>query len=165
MEIMKRTLKITLVIAIALVAASLIAAGGIYWHAHATIRDGVATLKHAVTKDFNDPDSARFRSVELRSITGTIGVRLEEFDMKLLREHSFEYVKYLLTYDPEKFELCGEVNAKNAFGAYVGYKKFWINGLGGVEDATPFIATRDGDDFPEGMCAIGEDESVVYTEE
>lgn len=161
---MKKIVKVVLVISCSLVLLVLVAVGGIYWHAHAAIRDGVSTLKRAVVQDFNDPESARFRSIELRSLSGTIRQRLGEFDTGLLREHGFKYVKALLTHDPDMFQLCGEVNARNAFGAYVGYRKFWISGVGGIQEATPFIAAQDDDDFPEQMCKIGKEEPAIYAE-
>jgi hypothetical protein len=61
----------------------------------------ITRAKQSVTKDFKDPDSAKFRNV--RVVRGSV---------------------------------CGEVNAKNSFGGYVGYKRFvsvagvvaWVEG-------------------------------------
>lgn len=59
----------------------------------------VAKAKSAVSQDFKDPESARFRNLGIyKSTTGKGGV-----------------------------SVCGEVNAKNAFGAYVGYRRFVAN--------------------------------------
>ena len=40
--------------------------------------------------------------------------------------------------------LCGELNARNAYGAYTGYRKFWINRATGENR----IADSDGDGLP-----------------
>lgn len=61
----------------------------------------IARAKQSVTKDFKDPDSAKFRNI--RVVRGSV---------------------------------CGEVNAKNSYGGYVGYKRFvsvagvvaWVEG-------------------------------------
>lgn len=55
-----------------------------------------AETKRLITKDFKDPESARFRSVQ--------GYRLSNRELAV----------------------CGEVNGRNSYGAYVGYKKFYI---------------------------------------
>ncbi|MGB3069829.1 MAG: hypothetical protein WBC18_14845 [Ottowia sp.] len=67
----------------------------------------VATAKREVAKDFKDPESARFRSIGIyKSKTGKGGV-----------------------------SVCGEVNAKNSYGAYVGYRKFvFSDGISAVDD-------------------------------
>ncbi len=51
--------------------------------------------KSAISEDFKDPSSAQFRNI-------------------------------WVTYEPEidKSTVCGEVNAKNSFGAYVGFAPF-----------------------------------------
>lgn len=59
----------------------------------------VAKAKAEVSKDFKDPEGARYRNLGIyKSQTGKGGV-----------------------------SVCGEVNAKNAYGAYVGYKPFVVN--------------------------------------
>ncbi|MFG0787916.1 hypothetical protein [Delftia tsuruhatensis] len=59
----------------------------------------VAKAKTAVSRDFKDPEGARFRDVGIyKSTTGKGGV-----------------------------SVCGEVNAKNSYGAYVGYKRFVVD--------------------------------------
>lgn len=152
--------KLILVPLVVLGLTSLAIAFGIYWNAEQTIQEATRTLKQAVTKDFHDPESARFRTVQLRSLEGTIGQRLKLIDAKFLWESTPDEVLSLLRYDPEAFVLCGEVNAKNAFGAYVGYKRFYVSGR---KDPVPFIDTRDNGDFAKKMCDIGKD-GVVYSE-
>lgn len=59
----------------------------------------VSKAKSAVSRDFKDPEAAKFRNVGIyKSTTGKGGV-----------------------------SVCGEVNAKNSFGAYVGYKRFVVD--------------------------------------
>lgn len=59
----------------------------------------VSKAKTAVSRDFKDPEGARFRDVGIyKSTTGKGGV-----------------------------SVCGEVNAKNSYGAYVGYKRFVVD--------------------------------------
>ncbi|MBB6578011.1 hypothetical protein HNP33_002079 [Comamonas odontotermitis] len=60
----------------------------------------VAKAKAEVSKDFKDPESANFRNLGVyKSKTGK-----------------------------GRVSVCGEVNAKNAFGAYVGYRPFVVSG-------------------------------------
>lgn len=72
----------------------------------------IAKAKSAVTKDFKDPDGARYRGLGVYkdNLGGTV--------------------------------LCGEVNGKNGFGAYVGYRRFFTTAT------NPPSATlrEDGDD-------------------
>lgn len=145
------------------VVASVVLAGALggwwYWRVHTTVQDAVRTLKFAVTRDFHDPDSARFRSVELQSLQIPIVERLKLIDLQILAGSKIADLLTLLTYDTEIFQLCGEVNAKNAFGAYVGYKRFYVSG---GKDSSAFIDTREHDDFAKTMCGLGQ--AVIYSE-
>lgn len=69
----------------------------------------VAKAKAVVTKDFKDPEGARYRN---------LGVYRDTQGMQTL---------------------CGEVNAKNSYGAYVGYRSFYV-----LETNVTF--REDGDD-------------------
>ncbi|WP_440940009.1 hypothetical protein [Immundisolibacter sp.] len=60
---------------------------------------------NAVTQGLRDPDSANFRNVETVTYTTPTGGR----------------VPYV----------CGEVNAKNSFGGYVGFRRFYVANVGG----------------------------------
>lgn len=144
----------------ALLLASTVTAAAIYWKTQADIRETVRVLKNAVTKDFNDPESARFRLVRLQSDEGSIAGRLKTVDAAFLWKSTPDEVLSVFRYDPQALHLCGEVNAKNGFGAYVGYKRFWISG---GNKPIAFIGTRDNDDFPEKMCSISKDH-VIYSE-
>ena len=63
-----------------------------------TLDEAVEAAKAVVAYDLKDPESARFRSIEIRDFQGG----------KLI---------------------CGEVNAKNSYGGYVGYQKFLASNL------------------------------------
>jgi hypothetical protein len=56
----------------------------------------IASAKRALTKDFKDPDGAKYR------------------DLAVYRE-----------LDGKDLYLCGEVNAKNSYGAFTGYVPFF----------------------------------------
>lgn len=60
--------------------------------------EAIEAAKVVVAHDFKDPESARFRAIEIRDFQGG----------KLI---------------------CGEVNAKNSYGGYVGYQKFLASNL------------------------------------
>ena len=117
-------------------------------------------LKRVVVKDFHDPESARFRTIRLQSIEGAIAERLKLIDASFLWRNTPHEVMSVFRYDPELLSLCGEVNAKNSFGAYVGYKRFYVNG---GKDPISFIDTRDSDDFAKRMCGIERD-GIVFSE-
>ena len=140
--------------------ATLAAVTSLYWKNHQTIQSSVRLLKRTVTKNFHDPESARFRSVQLQSIL-TIAERLNSFDTKFLLQHPhpLDGMLFFFIYRPGDFVLCGEVNAKNGYGAYVGYKRFYV---GGNKDSTPFIDDIDGD-YAKMRCDIRK-ESVVFSE-
>lgn len=150
-----------IVIAVAIVALATAAIPvGIYWKNQQTIHESVRMLKRAVTKDFHDPESARFRAVHLHSLEGSVAERLKMIDAKFLWRSTPNEVLSYFRYDPRYFQLCGEVNAKNGFGAYVGYRRFY---LGGHKDSDPFFDSRADEDFAKKMCDIGK-EAVVFTE-
>lgn len=136
-----------------------VTASGFYWKARKSAQGAMVTLKGAVVKDFHDPESARFRSISLRSIEGRISDRLHfgPFVGLLWSGMPVEAIS-LLQYDPKYFELCGEVNAKNSFGAYVGYKRFYVSAIG---SETPVLDVGDGGRFAEKMCDITKDAIVA----
>lgn len=136
-----------------------IGAGALYAR-NKMLFDGTAkTLRDAVVKDFHDPDSARFRNVRLRSHEPSIAERFREFRSYGTKMSLADRLPAMVRYDPDGLELCGEVNAKNGFGAYVGYKTFWITAGGKL---VPFIDTKDGDTFAKDLCAI--DMTVVLSD-
>ena len=136
------------------------AAVSLYWSSHQEIKDGVRSLKRAVTKNFHDPESARFRSVTLQSFEGPIIERMKDIDLNLIWKSTPDQFFSIFRYDPELFQLCGEVNAKNGFGAYVGYRRFYIRGN---KDPVPFVDSKENEDFAKRMCDIGKD-VVVFSE-
>ena len=137
---------------------ALVAVGVVYWRTQNLVKNTVQSLKYALTKDFHDPESARFRSVQLQSIEGTVWERIRAINLELLRKSTSDEIASLFTYNPEMLQLCGEVNAKNAFGAYVGYKAFYI---AGGDKPVPFVDSKS--DFAKKMCAISST-SIVFSE-
>lgn len=69
-----------------------------------------ALLKQFVAANFKDPDSVKYQNV---------GAFKNDADVVVKYQHDAEIV------------ICGEVNAKNSFGAYTGYTKFMILPRGG----------------------------------
>jgi hypothetical protein len=128
-----------------------LAVGVIYFRAQTIAKDKVQALKDSVIKGFHDPESARFRSIELRSVGGTVLKPIQTINMKLLLESSPSVIASLFTYDPERLLLYGEVNAKNAFGAYVGYRSFCV---GGGAKPVLFIEPEDEGGFVKRVCAM-----------
>jgi hypothetical protein len=116
-------------------------------------------LKIAVSKDFHDPESAKFRNIRLQSLEGTVAQKIQELDISYLLKNPFSEILSTITYDPQFFELCGEVNAKNRLGAYIGYKKFYIRGNDGI----PFI-DQDSDNA-EKFCKISSDSIIINSTE
>ena len=68
-----------------------------------TMKDQVAMAKKVVVENFLDPDGAKFRG-----LTG--------FGAKNGKNAAL-------------VALCGEVNGKNSYGAYIGFKRFYIIGF------------------------------------
>lgn len=66
----------------------------------------VAKAKTTITQNLKDPDAAKFRNIGIyKSTTGKGGV-----------------------------SVCGEVNAKNSYGAYIGFRKFVVSDdLGAID--------------------------------
>jgi hypothetical protein len=103
-------------------------AAGIYWDNDRTVDHAVRALKERVANRFGDPESVRFRSLRLESDQGLVSTRLRSIQARFLWDSTPERALSALRYDPTKLHLCGEVNAKNAFGADAGYKWFWASG-------------------------------------
>jgi len=97
----------------------------------------INSIKEAVSNEFIDPDSVKFKNLRAYSYYDSVFefvVDSSDIDNSIKKAIS-------LWEDPQMYKnisepvLCGEVNAKNKFGAYVGYKKFYANkGLVFFED-------------------------------
>lgn len=149
---MKNKIIITISLIISILSITI---GLIYYENKKISKNSFENLKFRVAKNFNDPDSAKFRSMRLQSLEGTITQRFKEIDFEFFTKSSFSEFKEVIFYNPKLFHLCGEVNAKNRFGAYVGYKHFYISG----EDSDPFI---DNDsDFSRKICDISSESVVI----
>lgn len=53
--------------------------------------------------------------------------------------------------------LCGEINGKNAYGAYIGFDSFWapITRTGNTYATVPFTARRVGAEYVRLRCVPG----------
>ena len=71
--------------------------------------------KKKLIRDFKDPSTAQFRDV------------------------------FVATMGKDHIALCGEVNAKNSYGAYIGFKPFYVIQEKGQPIGTPTIAPEVGD--------------------
>lgn len=89
---------------IAIAACVLGAPLAVYLASQHQMRQQVAMMKREITENLYDPEAARFRSVELRSSSGP----------------------FVAITRPSDYALCGEINVKNALGAYIGYKSFLV---------------------------------------
>ena len=128
-----------------------------YWRTQTLVSESLDSLRNSVARDLNDPEAARFRSVRLISLEGTISQRMELLNAQFLRESTPQEVLELFRYDRKLLRLCGEVNAKNRMGAYVGYMAFFARN---PEQPEAYIDADPRDDFARKMCEIGKD-SVV----
>ena len=131
----------------------------IYSYTRSETQDAVARMKSAVVKDFHDPDSAKFRGLQLRTYDPPLTGRASAYLAAGSQASSPKSLSAVIFPEPGSMELCGEVNAKNAFGAYVGYRAFWVSG---ATKPTAFLQSREGDTFPKDMCAISA--TVLHSE-
>lgn len=131
----------------------------VHFAVQAVHRTRMASLKAELVKDFADANSARFRNVSLRTddtsgwldrlnavnsgrVAGTISYRLQNI--------AAGYEELVM--------LCGQVNAKNVFGAYVGFRDFYVMSHG----AGPILDDGKDSKLAASMCHI--DTEVVLTE-
>jgi len=133
------------------VAIAAVVAGGFAVKAWRDKSAALQALRARAVRDFHDPESARFRDLSLRYLGGTISDRLAQLrPVHLWRMTPGELLE-LVVYRPDGFELCGQVNAKNSFGAYVGYSTFSITAF--PDDARVSV-DRDGETFAQSVCKI-----------
>ncbi len=71
-----------------------------------TDKEIIKMVRNDVTNDFKDPDSAKFRNERVFRIKRNI----DTDDA---------------TEGTDGIYVCGEVNGKNSYGAYVGYRRYW----------------------------------------
>src|SRR5687768_17578248 len=110
-------------------------AGGIQMRNQMVLKEQLAIMKAAVVRDLNDPDSARFRDLELKSYEAPI---FQRDGLAFVQEGGWRGFLDLISYDPTGLQLCGQINGKNKFGAYVGYKPF--TAMPGLKKPLVFIA-------------------------
>ena len=118
-------------------------------------KEKVLELKYELIKDFRNPDTVKFRNITLQSYHFPFYKRLY-----YLLDY-IDPIKSLFDSSEYTTKLCGEVNGMNAFGAYVGYKKFYIS------DDDDKYATIDDDEnyFAETMCFEEDSPYILYKEE
>lgn len=104
------------------------------WYEQAQLQVQLKQMQAAATKDFADPESARFRNLSLATDEPGLWDRLAGFGTYKTARPLMERLRNVLAHDPESLHLCGEVNAKNRLGAYVGYRSFEVIG-----HASPFV--------------------------
>ncbi len=131
----------------------------IYMYNRSILIETTKQLKKSVANELNDPDSARFRSVRLISMSGTIPERISSFEYSS-EMSALDNFKSAFIHLPQFLQLCGEINGKNLMGAYVGYKEFWVMNS---KEPDPLISSKHIEDLPKKMCDIGKD-AIVYEE-
>jgi hypothetical protein len=123
-------------------------------------RESVARLMNAATRDLYDPESVRFRDLRLMSSSD----HLESVDKFLvfLREERAWVMStvrsnpmMLFRYNDRMFTLCGQLNAKNRMGAYVGYTDFYVSQLNSTDPLVAIDGAGWSDGFIANMCGIG----------
>ena len=116
----------------------------------------IQRLTPAVVKDLHDPDSAKFRNVVLKSISVIPITQRFSFLPGEFAVSGIKGVTEALAVGLDDIVMCGEINAKNGFGAYAGFRKFY------ARDGDPpavFIDSDRSDNFGEKMCQI---ETTIY---
>ena len=141
-----RIMKIGKVRKISILAISIfvLAIVGLYGYEYVIISKMTKSLKAVTIADLRDPSSTQLRHVRLMA------------DFKLLPNGTFmermlgsRPLNVIFTYPEDSLKLCGELNAKNAFGAYVGFKKFYTSG---GKKPHSFIDSDSSDTFADLMC-------------
>lgn len=77
------------------------------WYRVEATKQQIAYAKEKASYDLLDPQAAQFRNIY--SVSSGNG-------------HDF---------------VCGEINAKNSYGAYTGFKRFYVDSIGNVQLDTP----------------------------
>lgn len=93
--------------------------------------EAIDVVKDLVSQKFFDPFSAQFRDVR---------AAVNAYDTK----HTYFFV-------------CGSVNAKNRFGAYVGFEQFYLvvlNPALGTHDSTTYFASDTSPDYAAATCEL-----------
>lgn len=153
----------------AIALALLVGALGLYTYNRMVIGDAVNQMKEALTRKFHDPESARLRNVRLQEYGGTISNRLLHFRYYTDGMSFADAVSWALLYRRQEDRiLCGEVNAKNTYGAYVGYKPFYVFLSFYAQEKEEMTSVsiaheKSAEEGVEKMCAISRGE-VVYEE-
>jgi hypothetical protein len=117
----------------------------------------------AVLDRLNDPEAGKIRNLELRHQRGTVIGRLDCCLASSLKG-GLKNVYELFIYNKGELSLCGEINGKNSFGAYVGYRRFIVQTYANKEkqqyEYKTFIENNN-ENTVDLMCAISQLQ-IVY---
>ena len=95
----------------------------------------ITKAEQSVRQSLKDPDSAEFSDVQVKGVVSD---------------------------DLAVAVVCGQVNAKNSFGGYVGYRRFYFLNSSGTSDIASGDATKDakfGFDVMWSRCESSEENS------
>jgi hypothetical protein len=157
---MKRLLIAVVALSVLLLIAAVSLTAYVSAKASSTKLAALTQLKEMVARDLHDPESVRFRDLRLLTDSEHIegfdrltALSQKDIDLvaKAIREKSLDS----LTYQSDAFSLCGQLNAKNRMGAYVGYTDFYVMG---TAPSKPFVIIEGSaweKELIAKMCRIG----------
>lgn len=116
-------------------------AASLYWKDQKITENNVRLMKRALTKDLLDPETTRMRSVRFYAISDT--EESDKIDWQLLWRSWPDEILSRNLYNQKFFALCGELNTKNEFGAFIGYRPFYVMNLN-PKELNAFIDNESG---------------------
>jgi hypothetical protein len=157
---MKRLLIAVVALSVLLLIAAVSLTAYVSAKASSTKLATLTQLKEMVARDLHDPESVRFR--DLRLLTDSEHIEgfdrltaLSQKDINLVAKAIREKSLDLFTYQSDAFSLCGQLNAKNRMGAYLGYTDFYVMG---TAPSKPFVIIEGSaweKELIAKMCKIG----------
>lgn len=151
---------------VALLSLPFVVAGGVYINNYLYLSRMMDEMSATALNELNDPEAGRLRNLELSSENGTVAYRLSCCIGEAAR-HGFKEVLDLFIYEKWRLALCGEINGKNSFGAYVGYRRFYVGSIPDKKtDKLKFVAFIDENKpgFATRTCEIFKDQVVLRDE-
>lgn len=130
---------------------------------HSTLVTASDEMRRLLVRDLADPESAKLREVRLVSYEWPVLERMQLWGLQWnARGRTVsQRIKTMLLFDPNQLTLCGEINAKNRFGAYAGYRPFSVIQIDAKGDVT---IDHDGRDLTHVFCGSDVGTKTVYTE-
>lgn len=156
----------------------LIALGSYQSYLYLKYQSTVERLKKEITHDFIDPDAVKFRNLKLMQHQTPFFTRVNE-SFSIMEDRTLsERIKHIFNIKDDSDAisvavaaptLCGEANGVNSFGAYVGYKTFFIRDVEKNEvkefyDYLKMEIDMDGEYSAKERCDDYSDEDVLYQE-